>query len=184
MPAPTISARKSRSRAPRPAALKRLSVAVVLRDVEGSKPRSPVEIQQITDLVRSAVGADTARNDQVTVISRKFAPAAATGGGPAFYESGWFAMIVRNVTALVIALLVLFLGVRPLSKALLKKRDDAGRGWPRPGGARHRRAGRQRRVAGPVGIDALESAQNFDDRHRHGARLHPRQPGARRARGA
>ena len=37
-------------------------------------------------------------------------------------------MILRNVTAIVIALLVLMLGVRPLSKALMKKRDDAGRG--------------------------------------------------------
>ncbi|MEO5493243.1 MAG: flagellar basal-body MS-ring/collar protein FliF [Sphingomonas sp.] len=147
-----------------PGGLKRLSVAVVLRDVEGSKPRSPVELQQITDLVRSAVGADAARNDQVTVISRKFAPAAVAGGGPAFYESSWFAMIVRNGTALVIALLVLFIGVRPLSKVLLKRRDEAGRGnrdlaalgigAPAAGG----------RVAGPVGIDALESAQNFDDR--------------------
>jgi len=147
-----------------PGGVKRLSVAVVLRDVEGSKPRSPVELQQITDLVRSAVGADAARNDQVTVISRKFAPAATAAGGPAFYESGWFSMVVRNVTALVIALLVLFLGVRPLSKVLLKRRDEAGRGnrdlaalgigAPAGGG----------RVAGPVGMDALEGAQNFDDR--------------------
>ena len=146
-----------------PGGLKRLSVAVVLRDVEGSKPRSPVELQQITDLVRSAVGADATRNDQVTVISRKFAPAAATTGGPAFYESSWFSMVVRNVTALVIALLVLFFGVRPLSKVLLKKRDEASRGSrdlaalgigaPAGGG-----------VAGPVGIDQLESAQNFDER--------------------
>jgi flagellar M-ring protein FliF len=30
----------------------------------------------------------------------------------------------RNATALVIALLVLFLGVRPLTKALLKKREE------------------------------------------------------------
>ena len=145
-----------------PGGLKRLSVAVVLRDVEGSKPRTPVELQQITDLIRSAVGADTARNDQVTVISRKFAPAAATGGGPAFYESGWFAMIVRNVTALVIALLVLLLGVRPLASALLKKRDDAGRG-----GRDLAALGIGAPAAttrGPVGIDQLEGAQNFDQR--------------------
>jgi flagellar M-ring protein FliF len=148
-----------------PGSVKRLSVSVALSDPATGKPRSPVEIQQITDLVRSAVGADPARNDQVTVVSRRFAPAAATGGGQAFYESGWFAMIIRNVTALVIALLVLFLGVRPLATALLKKRDDAGRGGrdlaalgigaPAAGG---------RGVKGPVGIDALESAQNFDDR--------------------
>ncbi|MBN8816412.1 MAG: flagellar M-ring protein FliF [Sphingomonas sp.] len=147
-----------------PGGLKRLSVAVVLRDVEGSKPRSPVELQQITDLVRSAVGADAARNDQVTVISRKFAPSTATASGPAFYESSWFATVVRNVTAIVIALLVLILGVRPLAKALLKKRDEASRGnrdlaalgigAPALGGG----------VAGPVGLDQLEGGQNFDQR--------------------
>jgi flagellar M-ring protein FliF len=154
-----------------PGALRRLSVAVVLRDVEGSKPRSPVEMQQITQLVNSAVGANTGRGDQVTVISRRFAAAPDLGGGQPWYESGWLAMILRNVTAIVIALLVLMLGVRPLSKALMKKRDDAGRGA----------AGRDLNAAfgigspmaagtgsgpngQPVSIDALESAQNFDDR--------------------
>jgi len=148
-----------------PGGLKRLSVAVVLRDVEGSKPRSPVELQQITDLVRSAVGADQARNDQVTVISRKFAPAATAANGPAFYESSWFSMIVRNVTALVIALLVLLLGVRPLSKVLLKRRDEAGRG-NRDLAALGIGAPMGNAAGGrpPVGIDALEGAQNFDDR--------------------
>ena len=152
-----------------PGALKRLSVAVVLRDVEGSKPRSPVEMQQITQLVNSAVGANTARGDQVTVISRRFAAAPDLGGGQPWYESGWLAMILRNVTAIVIALLVLMLGVRPLSKALMKKRDDAGRGGrdlnatfgigsPMAAGTGSGPNGR------PVSIDALESAQNFDDR--------------------
>jgi len=154
-----------------PGALKRLSVAVVLRDVEGSKPRSPVEMQQITQLVNSAVGANTARGDQVTVISRRFAAAPDLGGGQPWYESGWLAMILRNVTAIVIALLVLMLGVRPLSKALMKKRDDAGRGAigrdlnatfgigsPAAPGTGSGPNGQ------PVSIDALESAQNFDDR--------------------
>jgi flagellar M-ring protein FliF len=95
------------------------------------------------------------------------------GGGQPWYESGWLAMILRNVTAIVIALLVLMLGVRPLSKALMKKRDDAGRG-----GAIGRDLGAtfglnsslEPGVTGsgpngqPVSIDALESAQNFDDR--------------------
>ncbi|WP_066822177.1 flagellar basal-body MS-ring/collar protein FliF [Sphingomonas mali] len=154
-----------------PGALRRLSVAVVLRDVEGSKPRSPVEMQQITQLVNSAVGANSARGDQVTVISRRFAAAPDLGGGQPWYESGWLAMVLRNVTAIVIALLVLMLGVRPLSKALMKKRDDAGRGAagrdlnatfgigsPMAPGTGSGPNGQ------PVSIDALESAQNFDDR--------------------
>jgi flagellar M-ring protein FliF len=155
-----------------PGALKRLSVAVVLRDVDGSKPRSPVEMQQITQLVNSAVGANPARGDQVTVISRRFAAAPDLGGGERWYESGWLAMVLRNVTAIVIALLVLMLGVRPLAKALMKKRDDAGRAMPGrdlnatfglgaslPPGATGSGPNGQ-----PVSIDALESAQNFDDR--------------------
>ena len=158
-----------------PGALRRLSVAVVLRDVEGSKPRSPVEIQQLTQLVNSAVGANTQRGDQVTVISRKFAAAPDLGGGQPWYESGWLAMLVRNVTAIVIALLVLFLGVRPLAKALMKKREDAG---PRTlaaardlgstfglgAAAAAGSAGGSGAGGQPVSIDALESAQNFDDR--------------------
>lgn len=154
-----------------PGALRRLSVAVVLRDVEGSKPRSPVEMQQITQLVNSAVGANAARGDQVTVISRRFAAAPDLGGGQPWYESGWLAMVLRNVTAIVIALLVLMLGVRPLSKALMKKREDTGRGAagrdlnatfgigsPMAPGTGSGPNGQ------PVSIDALESAQNFDDR--------------------
>ncbi|WP_447727586.1 flagellar basal-body MS-ring/collar protein FliF [Sphingomonas koreensis] len=119
-----------------PGSIKRLSVAVLLKEEPG-KPRGQVEIKQIDDLVKATVGFNAARQDQVTVVSRKFNSAAdAKEEGPAFYESGWFAMIARNVTALVIALLVLLLGVRPLARALLKKREDAGRGGALPmGGA-------------------------------------------------
>lgn len=119
-----------------PGNIKRLSVAVLLKEEPG-KPRGQVEIKQIDDLVKAAVGFNAARQDQVTVVSRKFSTNAdAASEGPAFYESGWFAMIARNVTAVVIALLVLLLGVRPLAKALLKKREDAGRGGALPmGGA-------------------------------------------------
>ena len=42
---------------------------------------------------------------------------------PAFWETPWFAMIVRNVVALLAVLLTLLLGVRPLIKAL--KREPA-----------------------------------------------------------
>jgi flagellar M-ring protein FliF len=119
-----------------PGSIKRLSVAVLMKEEPG-KPRGQVEIRQIDELVKAAVGFNPARQDQVTVVSRKFSAAAdAKDEGLPFYETGWFAMVLRNVTALVIALLVLFMGVRPLAKALLKKRDEAGRGGALPmGGA-------------------------------------------------
>ncbi len=109
-----------------PGGIKRLSVAVLLREEPG-KPRSTVEIQQVTQLVQAAVGYNPGRQDQVTVISRKFTGASDPGEkAQAWYDADWVPLAARNATALVIALLVLFLGVRPLTKALLKKRDDAG----------------------------------------------------------
>jgi flagellar M-ring protein FliF len=145
-----------------PGGVKRLSVAVLLRDVEGSKPRSPVEIQQITQLVQTAVGYAQARGDQVTVISRKFAGAATLTDTPAWYDNAWLPIVARNVTAIVIALLVLIMGVRPLSKALMKKREDASR--PALGRDMTSASGEGGQNHPPVGIEQIEGAQNYDDR--------------------
>jgi flagellar M-ring protein FliF len=148
-----------------PGGVKRLSVAVLLRD-DGAKPRSPVEIQQITQLVQSAVGYNQSRGDQVTVISRKFAGAAAMEASQPWYDNAWLPMIARNLTAIVIALLVLIMGVRPLTKALLKKRDEAqprlALGRDMGGAAAEGGAGAPEMP--PVSIDALESTRGYDNR--------------------
>uniref|UniRef100_UPI0035CB7C79 flagellar basal-body MS-ring/collar protein FliF n=1 Tax=uncultured Sphingomonas sp. TaxID=158754 RepID=UPI0035CB7C79 len=153
-----------------PGTITRLSVAVLLRDPETGKPRGTLEIQQITQLVQTAVGFNQGRGDQVTVISRKFAGATALDDKQPWYEAGWLPVVARNATALVIALLVLFLGVRPLATAVLKKREEApqaratlGRDF---GGADGYEGGQipPPRSDQPVSIDALESARNYDDR--------------------
>jgi len=150
-----------------PGSVKRLSVAVLLDD-SGAKPRSPVEIQQITQLVRTAVGADPSRNDQVTVISRKFAGGATFDNKQPWYDNAWLPAILRNVTAIVIALLVLMMGVRPLAKALMKKRDDAaqprmalGHGFDAPQSNEPPATGPG---VPPVSIDALEGSRGYDNR--------------------
>src|SRR3546814_7562378 len=76
------------------------------------KPRGKAEIAQIEQLVKAAVGYDASRSDQVTVISRSFAGAAELDAGQPWYEAGWLPMVARNVTAILIALLVLILGVQ------------------------------------------------------------------------
>ena len=149
-----------------PGGVKRLSVAVLLRDPDKGR-RTAMEINQISDLVKSAVGFDQARNDNVTVISRKFAGTADTAAGPAWYDNAWLPVLARNGTAILIALLVLLLGVRPIAKALMKKREDAttrpafgqpigevdGEGAPAGIG-----------VAAPVSLDQLENTRGYDDR--------------------
>ncbi|MEG3087489.1 flagellar basal-body MS-ring/collar protein FliF [Sphingomonas sp. PB4P5] len=145
-----------------PGGVKRLSVAVLLRDIETAKPRSVMEIQQITQLVQTAVGYTQGRGDQVTVISRKFAGAAELDKGQAWYDNAWLPIIARNVTAIVIALLVLMLGVRPLAKALMKKRDDAG---PRLALGREMGGTAPAQPGQPaVGIEQIAGAQSYDER--------------------
>ena len=144
-----------------PGGVKKLSVAVLLRDIETNKPRSPVEIQQITQLVQTAVGYTQARGDQVTVISRKFAGAAQLDDKQAWYDNAWLPIVARNVTAIVIALLVLMLGVRPLAKALMKKREDAG---PRLALGRDVGSAAAGETGAPVGVEQIANAQGYDDR--------------------
>ncbi len=145
-----------------PGGVKRLSVAVLLRDPDKGR-RTAMEINQISDLVKSAVGFDQARNDNVTVISRKFAGVdAAADTGPSWYDNAWLPVLARNGTAILIALLVLLLGVRPIAKALMKKRDDAGTrpALGQPIGA----AADGMAVAAPVSLDQLENTRGYDDR--------------------
>ncbi|QHL90167.1 flagellar M-ring protein FliF [Sphingomonas changnyeongensis] len=114
-----------------PGAIRRLSVAVVLRDPESGRPRSAQELRQLTDLVRAAVGYDAGRRDQVAVMSRRFAGPADAAGTP-FWEAGWFPVVARQGTALIVALLVLLLGVRPLIRLMQRPRRAPEAALPAP----------------------------------------------------
>ncbi|WP_370173051.1 flagellar basal-body MS-ring/collar protein FliF [Sphingobium abikonense] len=94
--------------------VKRLSVAVALDNGPDGKPRSPQEIAALEALVKGAVGFDQTRGDVVALSSRSFVkePAAETP----WYEADWIAPLARNVSALLVALLVIFGIGRPLLK--------------------------------------------------------------------
>ncbi len=97
-----------------PGKLRRLSVAVAISGKALKNKNADVE--QIKQLVSAAVGLDARRGDQVAVMARDFSPV--DEAALPFYESAWFASVLRNVGALLGLLLVLLLGVRPLIKAL------------------------------------------------------------------
>ncbi len=107
--------------------VKRLSVAVALRNPEG-RPRDIREIQNLEQLVKGAVGFDQARGDVVAITSRPFA--ATEEVAPSWWQAGWVSLVVRNLTALIIALLVIFVFAKPLlkkSQAMLANRAVTGR---------------------------------------------------------
>lgn len=103
-----------------PGKIRRLSVAVAL-SAEALKKTKQQDVEQLKQLISAAVGADTARGDQVAVVLRTF-EAAPVEAVP-MWQQGWFLSLARIGAALLGVLLVLLLGVRPLIKAL--KRDPA-----------------------------------------------------------
>ena len=112
-----------------PGQVKRLSVAVAVDGVtapagKDGKPgaytaRPAAEMQRIEQLVRTAVGFDAQRGDQVTVINVQF-PRADTGGGVVTanplmgFDKNDIMQIVQWVILLIVALLTIFFVVRPL----------------------------------------------------------------------
>src|SRR6185437_795175 len=54
--------------------VKRVSVAIAVRNPAGAKPRSPQELAALEQLVKGAVGFDQSRGDVVALSARSFAP--------------------------------------------------------------------------------------------------------------
>jgi flagellar M-ring protein FliF len=103
-----------------PGGVKRVSVAVALNQ-DAIKGTKPADLKKFEDLVSAAVGANIDRGDTVAVVVRPFK--AAEAEEIPFWETPWFAMIVRNAVALVSVLLVLFLVARPIVRALTRPKD-------------------------------------------------------------
>jgi len=117
--------------------VKRLSVAVL---VDGTyekndtgeltyKPRSAEELEQISSLVRSAVGYVQTRGDKVEVINMQFADGPQTifddSGDELFaFTKDDYIRFAELGILLLMTLLVLFLVVRPLMKRMLEKPEQ------------------------------------------------------------
>lgn len=115
--------------------VKRMSVAVL---VDGSytkndkgdmvyTPRSKEDLDRITTLVKSAIGFDEKRGDQVQVINLRFAEGPASI--PTAEPTGWLGMFqftkddimyfIQLGVMMVLSLVVLFMVIRPLIKRIL-----------------------------------------------------------------
>lgn len=108
-----------------PGRIRRVSVAVAISSA-AMKDATPRRLADIEALVSAAVGADAKRGDVVKVVAQGFEPDA--GDTLPFYETGWFALILRYGVALLAVLLVLLIGVRPALKAMRagKQTGDTG----------------------------------------------------------
>lgn len=118
-----------------PAELRRLSVAVVVDDrvtanAEGMavrQPRSPEEIERISQLVREAIGFNAQRGDSVKVVNSSFQAPAPIDPLPevAMWEEPWFWDIVKQAVGVLIAVVVIFGVIKPTVTSLLIPKKSA-----------------------------------------------------------
>lgn len=99
--------------------VRRLTVAVALRDAVGGKKRSKVELAQIDSLVKGAVGFDPARGDIVAISARPFAdmPEAVAK----WWDNPLLMVALRQIGAIFVAILVLLFVGRPVLRMLREK---------------------------------------------------------------
>jgi flagellar M-ring protein FliF len=128
----------------------RISVAVLVDGTYGKndkgetvyKPRSKEEIDQIAALVRSAIGFDQKRGDQVEVVNLRFAeplpqPLAAPGGwlSALHFSKDDIMQAIETVVMGLLGLAVLLLVVRPLVRRVLAPAGEPLAALPPAAGA-------------------------------------------------
>jgi flagellar M-ring protein FliF len=140
---------KTRTEVREPGAIKKISVAVAVDGVTAPgadgkpgayTPRSAEELQRLDELVKAAVGYDTARGDTVKVTNVRFAREAVdtTGGETGLLASFDKNDIMRAVELAVlgiVAVLIMIFGVRPLLKSLALGGGGGRAGLPALAGA-------------------------------------------------
>jgi flagellar M-ring protein FliF len=150
--------------------VKRLSVAVALDNGADGKPRSAQEIAALEALVKGAIGFDQSRGDVVALSSRGFVKAEEVKAP--WYEADWMSPLVRNVSALLVALLLIF----GIGRPLLKRRAAAQEAAAADAAANGQRIGRE--ISGeltrhaaehpgegqPITLDMISSAPDYSQR--------------------
>jgi len=152
--------------------VKRLSVAVALDNGADGKPRSAQEVAALEALVKGAIGFDQARGDVVALSSRKFAQPDMTAAVTPWYEQGWVSLLARNVSAVLVTLILLIGIGRPLLKRWSAARDAPGLAALDP--AQGRQLGQEikaelsrsaaRDPDRPVTIDMISATPDYTDR--------------------
>jgi flagellar M-ring protein FliF len=150
--------------------VKRLSVAVALKNPETGKPRSAQEIAALEKLVKGAVGFDGGRGDVVALSARSFVPSEAEAAAQSWWEAGWVAMVARNLTALAVVALIVFGLAKPLMKrgsaALTKRAETQTAGRTSVSGQIADAFADQARndPSARISLEMIEAANSYDTR--------------------
>ena len=152
--------------------VKRLSIAVALDNAPDGKPRSAQEVAALEALVKGAIGFDQTRGDVVALSSRKFAQPDAVEAVTPWYEQGWVSLLARNVSAVLVTLILLIGIGRPLLKRWSAPKSAPGLAALDP--AQSRQLGQEIKAElgrsaahdpdRPVTIDMISATPDYSDR--------------------
>ena len=142
--------------------ISRLSVAVAVAASADGKPRSAAELAQIENLIKGAVGYNEARGDQVAVTSRAFQPTTAVE--ESWYEASWVSLLARNLSALLVALAIIFFIGRPLLKKRKEMKAEAIATGAQPNRQLPAAAQEPAEDHLPVTLDMITSAHSYQER--------------------
>lgn len=140
--------------------LRRLSVAVALRDGKGAAKRSATDVAGLENLVKGAVGFNAERGDVVAISARPFLEQAEVAVN--FWDQPWFLPLVQQLGAVIAALAAFVLIGRPLVKAV-KGRMAAAKEQAETEQQLLAATG-QLRTTKEVTIEMIESAPSYEAR--------------------
>jgi flagellar M-ring protein FliF len=140
--------------------LRRLSVAVALRDLKGAKKRSAADVAALENLVKGAVGFNAERGDIVALSARPFAEQAEED--VSFWDQPWFFPFAQQIGAVIAALFAFLIIGRPLVKAV-KARMAASKERAETEQQLLAATG-QPRAANAVTIEMIEAAPSYEAR--------------------
>ena len=140
--------------------LRRLSVAVAIRDLKGTKKRSAADVAALENLVKGAIGFNAERGDMVAISARPFAEQAEQA--VSFWDRPWFLPLVQQVGAVLAAFLAFFLIGRPFVTAV-KGRMAASRDQADTE-RKLLAATSDPRASNAVTIEMIESAPSYEAR--------------------
>lgn len=114
--------------------LRRLTVAVVIDDKRklaadgkiSTEPYTQDDLDRFAELVKQAVGFDSARGDQVTVTNVAFQPPAPPEAlpEPPLWEQPWFINLLKQLAALLAIVFLIFGILRPAMRRLAGRSEE------------------------------------------------------------
>jgi flagellar M-ring protein FliF len=140
--------------------VRRLTVAVALRDLKGSKAHNPTELASLEALIKGAVGFDAARGDVVALSAGPFAEAEVIVEH--FWDAPWFMVVVRQLGALIVALLTLLFVGRPMLKAFRRRTSEEAAHSANGSGVTSGQA--QLSAERQITLEMIEAAPSYADR--------------------